>query len=36
VERARAALDEAHQEVERRSEALAAAREALRQVKRAT
>lgn len=36
VERARAALDEAHHEVERRSEALAEAREALRQVKRAT
>jgi hypothetical protein len=34
VERARAALDVAHQEVERRSEALAQAREALRQVKR--
>jgi hypothetical protein len=34
VERARAALDAAHQEVERRSEALAEAREALRQVKR--
>jgi hypothetical protein len=36
VERARAALDEAHQEVERRSEALAGAREALRQLKRVT
>ena len=36
VEHARAALDEAHQEVERRLEALAEAREALRQLKRVT
>jgi hypothetical protein len=34
VDRARQALDEAHQEVERRSEALAVARENLRQLKR--